>query len=337
MAVGFAWGVGLGLVQLLPGWSFINFSERSEVNYGFYGAGSLAVRWTTLLFTPDLFGGNGAFGQSAFFANYNLAEVTGYVGILALIAGAAFLTRLTRRGWRGADRDWVIYAVIGVIGLFATWGSFTPLGHLFRDIPLYGSTRLQSRNVILVDFPLVDVPWTVAPARSRRAGRTRAGLSRRWRAGSRSCPRSSPLSCWSGSSAGAPWVIDKIGITHEVYATLEGGLRLANSLFLAIALLSVVAIVLLARHARKLFNVLMVILVCDIALFVIFTSSGLIGGQGPREASPRRRRAPALERRAIRAGRPGGRAHRDLPHDRRTEHERLYPHGERAGLRGARL
>ena len=60
LAVGFAWGVGIGLVQLLPGWSFINFSQRSKVNYAFFGAGSLAVRWTALLFTPDLFGGNGA-------------------------------------------------------------------------------------------------------------------------------------------------------------------------------------------------------------------------------------------------------------------------------------
>src|SRR5665213_4094067 len=75
--VGFVWGVGLGLVQLLPGWSFITFSQRSQVNYAFFGAGSLAVRWAVLLFTPDLFGGNGAFGQQGFFANYNLAEVTG--------------------------------------------------------------------------------------------------------------------------------------------------------------------------------------------------------------------------------------------------------------------
>lgn len=284
LAVGFAWGVGLGLVQLLPGWSFINFSERSEVNYSFYGAGSLAVRWTTLLFTPDLLGGNGAFGQPAFFANYNLAEITGYVGILALIAGAAFLTRVTRRGWRGADRDWVIYLVIGVIGLFATWGSFTPLGHLFRDIPLYGSTRLQSRNVILVDFPLVMFlgRWLQLV----RDGQVeRAGLSRRARWFTL-LPAFFAIVLLAGLLGWGTWVIDKIGITHDVYATLEGGLKLANSLFLAIALLSVVALVFMARHARKLFCVLMAILVCDIALFVIFTSSGLIGGQGPREASP---------------------------------------------------
>ncbi len=283
LGVGFAWGVGLGLVQLLPGWSFINFSERSQVNYGFYGAGSLAVRWTTLLFTPDLLGGNGAFGQSAFFANYNLAEVTGYVGILALIAGAAFLTRVTRKGWRGPDRDWVIYAVIGFIGLLATWGSFTPLGHVFRDIPLYGSTRLQSRNVILVDLPLAMFlgRWLQLV----RDGQVeRAGLSRRWR-GVTLLPALFAIVLLVGLLGWGTWVIDKVGITHDVYATLESGLRLANALFLTIAVLSVLVIVLMAKHARKLFCVLMAILVADIALFVIFTSSGLIGGEGPREAS----------------------------------------------------
>jgi hypothetical protein len=45
LAVGFAWGLGLGLVQLLPGWAFINYSQRSEISYSFFGAGSLAVRW----------------------------------------------------------------------------------------------------------------------------------------------------------------------------------------------------------------------------------------------------------------------------------------------------
>ncbi|HWD97137.1 MAG TPA: hypothetical protein VG246_12020 [Acidimicrobiales bacterium] len=283
LAVGFAWGVGLGLVQVLPGWAFINFSERSEVNYDFYGAGSLAVRWTTLLFTPDLFGGNGAFGQAGFFANYNLAEVTGYVGVLALIAGAAFLTRVTRKGWRGADRDWVIYLVIGVIGLFATWGSFTPLGHLFRDIPIYGSTRLQSRNVILVDFPLALFlgRWLQL---IRDAQFERAGLRRfsRWIA---LVPAFFAIVLLGGLLGWGQWVIDKIGITHDVYAKLESKLTLANSLFLGVALLSVLAVVFLARHARTLFSVLMTILVVDLSLFVIFTSSGLIGGAGPREAS----------------------------------------------------
>lgn len=283
LAVGFAWGVGLGLVQLLPGWAFINFSQRKEISYSFFGAGSLAVRWTTLLFAPDLFGGNGAFGQPSYFANYNLAEVTGYVGVLALIAGFAYLTRITRRGWKGADRDYMIYVVIGVIGLFATWGSFTPLGHVFRAIPLFGSTRLQSRNVILVDFPLAMF-LGVWLQRVRDTQIERAGLERRslWvtlAPGVLVAALSIVLLGWG------PWAMKVISMSTPT-AYLANDLKLENALHLAIALAAVAAVVLLRRRGRWLFSALMVVLVADLVVFVMFTSTGLIGGEGPREASP---------------------------------------------------
>ncbi len=282
LAVGFVWGLGIGLVQLLPGWSFIKDSERSQVAYSFFGAGSLAVHWSALLFSPDLLGGNGAFGQSGFFANYNLAEVTGYVGVLALVATFAFLTRLTPRGWRGAERDYMIYVVIGVVGLFATWGSFTPLGHVFRAIPLYGSTRLQSRSVILVDFiAAVFVGWWLEHILEGRAEQAGLGKRSRW-------VTAAPaifIVILSGALIGwGPWVIRRIGISKGNPA-LEAGLKLTNAIHLAIALAAVLAIVLLARHARQLVPILIAILVADLVVFLLFTSNGLIGGQGPREAS----------------------------------------------------
>ena len=155
VALAVLWGAAIGLGQLLPGWSFIKQSQRTGLTYQWFGAGSLYTKWTSLLFVPDLFGGNGLFHQPSFFVRYNLPEVTGYVGVLALVAFFAFLTRFTRRGWRSEDRQWIVYVVLIVVGIFATWGSFTPLGHVFREIPLYGSTRLQSRSIILVDLALV--------------------------------------------------------------------------------------------------------------------------------------------------------------------------------------
>ena len=120
--------------------------------------------------------------------NYNLPEVTGYVGVLALVAFFAFLTRFTRRGWRREDRQWIVYVVLVVVGLFATWGNFTPLGHLFRAIPLYGSTRLQSRSVIVVDLGLmVFLGWFIQRLIDRDvAARDSSGEEN----GSRSRPRS---------------------------------------------------------------------------------------------------------------------------------------------------
>jgi hypothetical protein len=282
LAVGFAWGVGLGLIQLLPGWSFINYSERNSISYAYFGAGSLAARWTALLFTPNLFGGNGAFGQQGYFANYNLAEVTGYAGVLALVAGVAFLTRVRWRGWRGDDRDYMIYVVILVVGLFATWGSFTPLGHIFHKIPLYGSTRLQSRSVILVDFPLsVFLGWWLQRIREGAASRAGLGPRSRW------VSATPALVIVAGSAlllGWGPWVLNKIHISGG-NVNLEEGLQLSNILHLVIALVAALAVLFLARNAKRLFVVLMVVLVADLVVFLLFTSTGLVGGQGPREAS----------------------------------------------------
>ena len=153
-AVALGWGVGIGLIQMLPGWDFIGLSQRASLNYWFFGSGSLVVRWTGLLWFPTLLGGNGSFGQPGYYANYNLPEVTSYVGLLALFAAAVFFSRRRWRGWRDGEQNFVVFAILGIVGLFATWGSFTPLGHLFRHIPLFGSTRLQSRNIVIVDLSL---------------------------------------------------------------------------------------------------------------------------------------------------------------------------------------
>jgi len=280
LAAGFAWGVGIGLVQLLPGWSFINYSQRSVENYSFFGAGSLAVHWTALLATPDLFGGNGTLDQRGYFANYNLAEVTGYVGILALVAGAAFLTRCTRRGWRGVERDYAIYVVVGVIGLFATWGSFTPLGHVFRAIPLFGVTRLQSRNIILVDFALaVVLGWWLQQVHD---GSVRAGLARgaRWVT---SLPALLVAALSVALIGWGPWVIDRVNISNGK-SYLETGLKFVNAVHLVIALGAAVVLLVL-RDGRRRFRWLMVVLVVDVVVFLVFTSTGLIGGSGPSEPS----------------------------------------------------
>jgi hypothetical protein len=281
LLVGFLWGVGLGLVQLLPGWSFINFSQRSEVNYWFFGAGSLAVRWTVLLFEPDIFGGSGIFGQSGFFANYNLAEVTGYAGLLALMAAAAFLTRFTRRGWKGAERDFAIYFVIGVVGLFATWGNFTPVGHLFRAIPVFGSTRLQSRNVILVDFALAAVlGWWLQHVQDKKEQRAGLGSRARWLT-------LTPAFIVAGLSVAligwGPAITSHWGVPSGS-AHFASGLKLTDAIYLVLALAAIGA-ALRWRHSPRFFKALLGILVADLLIFSMFSSTGLVGGAGPRESS----------------------------------------------------
>ena len=271
LGVGFAFGVALGAVQLLPAWSFIGLSQRSSISYWFFGSGSLPVRWTLLLVAPDLLGGNGGLGQAGYFTNYNLPEVTGYVGLASLAALGAFLFRARWSGWRGPLRDWTIALVLVVIGLLATWGNFTPLGHVFRAIPLFGSTRLQSRNVILVDLGLTMLlGWWLQEIREKRIARG-PGAWRRWPGliflvGSvglfvEYVVRQRHFLRWMGVSS-------VYGLAHH-----EERLSILTGLVVAILLIVVVAG---GRWLLRV-SVLSVLLAVDLLIFGLTSATGTIG------------------------------------------------------------
>ncbi|MEI7859863.1 MAG: hypothetical protein WCI26_08510 [Acidimicrobiales bacterium] len=153
-ALAVLWGVAIGAVQSLPGQQFIALSQRGGNSYAFFGAGSLRPSWTVLMLVPDLFGGAGALDQPYYFAGYNLPEVTGYVGLLPLVGAVALAVRSFGRRRDPARSDWAPWLVLAVLGLLLAWGSFTPLGPVLGHIPLIGRTRLQSRNLAIVDLAL---------------------------------------------------------------------------------------------------------------------------------------------------------------------------------------
>lgn len=277
LGVGLAWGIALGLVQLLPGQSFIGSSQRSIVTYGFFGAGSLVVRWTSLLFVPDIFGGNGSAGQPGYFAHYNLAEVTGYVGVLALMATFAFFTRVSRRGWKDAERDYVLYVVLLIVGLFATWGSYTPLGHLFRHIPLYGDTRLQSRNIIVVDFAMtILLGWWLNNIERRQLDEAGIEGRAKWVT---MAPALAIVAFCASLFLWGPQIVSYLGVFPEQEG-LSHDMHLSYGLHLVIALLAVLAIV-LWRRRKNLLRILFAVLCVDVVVFLVLAASGVIGGSTP--------------------------------------------------------
>ena len=146
--------MAIGAAQLLPGYDFINLSQRANEPYSFFASGSLHTQWTVLLLVPDLFGGSGTLHQPVYFNGYNLPEVTGYVGLLPLVACAALLTRTFGRNRDRASADWAPWLFFALLGLLLAWGQYTPLGGLFGHIWIFGRTRLQSRSLGIVDLAL---------------------------------------------------------------------------------------------------------------------------------------------------------------------------------------
>ena len=150
--VGAVWAVAIGAVQLVPGWGFITSSQRSTETYGFLAAGSVHPIWSALLLVPDLFGGNGIGNQPVYFNSYNLPEVTGYVGLLPLVAIVVLVGRSFGRHRDRRTLEYLPWFFLIVFGLLLSFGEFTPLGHAFAHIPFYSKVRLPSRSLGIVDL-----------------------------------------------------------------------------------------------------------------------------------------------------------------------------------------
>ena len=171
VVTGVALGAVVGTVQWLPGIDAVSTSQRAAHTAALFDSGSLAPKWLLLSIVPNLLGGSGSFGEPAFFAHYSLAEVTGYVGLMPLVAAVALLgrVRLHRR-----LPEWVIWQVMALTGVVLALGGNTVLGPVLLHLPLFGGQRLQSRNIMIADLALavllaywVDI-WLRQPRLSRR-------------------------------------------------------------------------------------------------------------------------------------------------------------------------
>jgi len=141
----------LGTAQLLPGLHAVDASQRATDSFNLYDSGSYPLSWLLLLFEPNILGGSGSFGAPGFLASYNLTEVTGYVGVLPWVAAFALFARFR---WRRPLPEWLVWEVVAALGIVLALGGNTPAWHLLIHIPLFGSQRLQSRNIMVTDLAL---------------------------------------------------------------------------------------------------------------------------------------------------------------------------------------
>ncbi len=168
----------LSAVQWLPGLAYLRGTQRSAQTLSYFGAGSLGWHDLAYLFVPYVIGGNGTLGGATYAGPFNLIELTIGVGLLPLVALAAFALRLTRP--RSGQRLGVWFAMIAVSMVLCA-GTNLPTGRLLVHVPLYGGERLQNRNAGIGDFALsvllalfVDAladgaPSTIGRPRVRRA------------------------------------------------------------------------------------------------------------------------------------------------------------------------
>ncbi len=140
-------GVSLTAIQIVPTAELSGLGLRSRMTFDQFVSYSLPLEQITQLLFPYLFGGGGPFKpyfDPPYFGDWNLTEISGYMGLLPLLlAGVGFIVNRDRpiaRFWLSA----------GLIALLLALGNGTPLARLMYNMPVYNKFRAPVRHLIEV-------------------------------------------------------------------------------------------------------------------------------------------------------------------------------------------
>src|SRR5947209_14271243 len=139
-------GLGLSALQILPTAELAGFSTRTDFAFTDFVSYSLPFKQIPLLLFPAAFGGLPHYGTTPYFGEWNLTEMTGYVGLLPLMLAAVGLFVSRRKGVS------IFWLSIGVIAFILTLGERTPLASLIFHLPVISRFRVPARHFIEMAF-----------------------------------------------------------------------------------------------------------------------------------------------------------------------------------------
>ena len=136
-----ALGIGLSAIQILPAMELARFSTRSNFTFSDFASYSLPYKHLLLLLFPASFGGLPRYGTTPYFGDWNLTEVSSYVGVLTLMLVTLGLIA-------GRDRKLIFFWLCaGLAVLLLALGDGTPLARLIYQLPVIGKFRAPARHV----------------------------------------------------------------------------------------------------------------------------------------------------------------------------------------------
>ncbi len=135
-------GLGLAALQILPTLELASLSTRTEYVFSDFVSYSFPRQQLVQLLFPGIFGGLSGYGVPSYFGQWNLTELTGYVGLLPLmLAGVGFI--VTRR--TAVSIFWLCAALVAFL---LALGDQTPLAQLVYRLPVVGKFRVPARHFI---------------------------------------------------------------------------------------------------------------------------------------------------------------------------------------------
>jgi uncharacterized membrane protein YqjE len=145
-------GLGLSAIQIVPTIELSQLSNRATMTLAEFSAMSLPREQLLQFLFPYFFGGPFAFAgiapgpyQLPYWGQWNVAEITGYVGLLPLMLTG--LGVIASRQSRPIVNFWL---GVGVIAFLLALGGDTVLGHWLYHVPIYNKFRAQGRHFVEV-------------------------------------------------------------------------------------------------------------------------------------------------------------------------------------------
>jgi hypothetical protein len=135
-------GIGLAAIQLLPTAELATLSTRADYSFADFVSYSLPINHVLLLLFPAVFGGSQHYGIADYFGQWNLTELTGYVGLLPLMLAAIGVAVFRRQ------RVVIFWLCAAVLAFLLALGDQTPLARLIYHLPVIGKFRAPARHVI---------------------------------------------------------------------------------------------------------------------------------------------------------------------------------------------
>ncbi|MCA1558567.1 MAG: YfhO family protein, partial [Acidobacteria bacterium] len=142
----FLLGVGLAAVQLIPTLELVRNTLRAEMSFQEFITYALPANQSLMILFPALFGGLPEYGREFYFGEWNLIELTGYVGLAPLLlAAVGFIT------WRPRVLS-LFWLSVGVLAILLALGDTTPVAHITYRIPVINLFRVPARHFFELAF-----------------------------------------------------------------------------------------------------------------------------------------------------------------------------------------
>lgn len=138
-------GLAMASILLIPASEFISQTSRSQMSFDQFVSYSLPPNQIIQLIFPFLFGGlKESFYGFSYWGQWNLAEITGYVGLLSFlligIGVSTYWKKLMGCFWIG----------IGIFSFLLVLGDLTPLPKIIYILPILNKFQAIGRYFLLV-------------------------------------------------------------------------------------------------------------------------------------------------------------------------------------------